>query len=220
MSKSLYRQLNKNMTFLSNTDLYSPANLLSSWTLLSIKFDKNNIEYVPHLEKLSSPTFLLRFDDWWNEIIFDDKKNKFTRKDVILFVANQDGGAHVDSSFDEAYAQLTKLNSLGWVGIDERIPLNNPAYQAIRAMANEFLFSWNLSKVGLKSRKKIDGKEFEMRMVDKNGRRYKWSTTEMTYSTETFNIVQDDKYLGRTLYIDEYKNLKKYKYIGKMMISL
>lgn len=31
------------------------------------------------------------FNDWWNEIIFDDKKNKFTRRDIVTYVANQDG---------------------------------------------------------------------------------------------------------------------------------
>ena len=54
------------------------------------------------------------FNDWWNEIIFDDKKNKFTRHDIVTYVANQDGGAHVDSELDESYATLTKMNSLGW----------------------------------------------------------------------------------------------------------
>lgn len=31
------------------------------------------------------------FNDWWNEINFDDKKNKFTRRDIVTYVANQDG---------------------------------------------------------------------------------------------------------------------------------
>ena len=54
------------------------------------------------------------FEDWWNEIIFDDTKNKFTRRDIITFVANQDGGAHVDDELHEKYAMLGKMNSLGW----------------------------------------------------------------------------------------------------------
>jgi len=41
-------------------------------------------------------------------------KNVFTRKDIICFVANQDGGAHVDMKLDGKYAELRKLNSLGW----------------------------------------------------------------------------------------------------------
>lgn len=38
-----------------------------------------------------SRCFFLMFNDWWNEIIFDDKKNKFTRRDIVTYVANQDG---------------------------------------------------------------------------------------------------------------------------------
>jgi hypothetical protein len=71
---------------------------------------------------------------------FDDKKNKFTRRDIVTYVANQDGGAHVDPELDESYATLTKMNSLGWTDYNGNKPLNNPAYQAIRTIANEV---WN-----------------------------------------------------------------------------
>ena len=94
------------------------------------------------------------FNDWWNEIIFDDKKNKFTRRDIVTYVANQDGGAHVDPELDESYATLTKMDSLGWTGYNVNKPLNNPAYQAIRTIANEVLYSIAISASGLKNRKK------------------------------------------------------------------
>ena len=120
------------------------------------------------------------FNDWWNEINFDDKKNKFTRRDIVTYVANQDGGAHVDPELDESYATLTKMNSAS----------------------------------GLKNRKKQKGKEFEMRIVDNFGRRYKWSKTEITCSLETMELVFQDKVEKRTLYIDEYKNGSKVEYVG------
>ncbi len=94
------------------------------------------------------------FNDWWNEIIFDDKKNKFTRRDIVTYVANQDGGVHVDPELDESYATLTKMNSLGWTDYNVNKPLNNPAYQAIRTIANEVLYSIAISASGLKNRKK------------------------------------------------------------------
>ena len=120
------------------------------------------------------------FNDWWNEINFDDKKNKFTRRDIVTYVANQDGGAHVDPELDESYATLTKMNSAS----------------------------------GLKNRKKQKGKEFEMRIVDNFGRRYKWSKTEITCSLETMELVFQDKVEKRTLYIDECKNGSKVEYVG------
>ena len=93
-------------------------------------------------------------------------------------------------------------------------PLNNPAYQAIRTIANEVLYSIAISASGLKNRKKQKGKEFEMRIVDNFGRRYKWSKTEITCSLETMELVFQDKVEKRTLYIDEYKNGSKVEYVG------
>ena len=145
---------------------------------------------------------------------FDDKKNKFTRRDIVTYVANQDGGAHVDPELDESYATLTKMNSLGWTDYNGNKPLNNPAYQAIRTIANEVLYSIAISASGLKNRKKQKGKEFEMRIVDNFGRRYKWSKTEITCSLETMELVFQDKVEKRTLYIDEYKNGSKVEYVG------
>ena len=57
-------------------------------------------------------------------------------------------------------------------------------------------------------------KTFEMRIVDDRGRRYKWSTTEISCSPETLNIVSQDRAEKRTLYTDEYSNGMKIEYIG------
>ena len=106
------------------------------------------------------------------------------------------------------------MNSLGWSDSDGNSPTNNPAYQSIRVIANEFLISLGLSQQGLKNRRKQKDKKFEMRIVDEAGRRYKWSETEITYSSETFQIVSKDRSEKRTLYVDEYKNGIKVEYIG------
>jgi hypothetical protein len=38
----------------------------------------------------------LQFPHWWNEVIFvDGARAELTRRDLVLAVANQDGGAHV-----------------------------------------------------------------------------------------------------------------------------
>ena len=76
------------------------------------------------------------------------------------------------------------------------------------------LYSIAISASGLKNRKKQKGKEFEMRIVDNFGRRYKWSKTEITCSLETMELVFQDKVEKRTLYIDEYKNGSKVEYVG------
>lgn len=212
-SRSIFGQLKPQIIFYSSGDLYTPSNLFTSWTLLDLMVSPEGIKYNAKSNN-QSRCFFLMFNDWWNEIIFDDKKNKFTRRDIVTYVANQDGGAHVDPELDESYATLTKMNSLGWTDYNGNKPLNNPAYQAIRTIANEVLYSIAISASGLKNRKKQKGKEFEMRIVDNFGRRYKWSKTEITCSLETMELVFQDKVEKRTLYIDEYKNGSKVEYVG------
>jgi hypothetical protein len=38
----------------------------------------------------------------------------FTRKELVLFLANKLGGAHVGEKMPVRFAALTKMNSLGW----------------------------------------------------------------------------------------------------------
>lgn len=54
------------------------------------------------------------FNDWWNEIIFDDKKNKFTRRDIVTYVANQDGGAHAVSFRMDIFIMVRRGGAQKW----------------------------------------------------------------------------------------------------------
>jgi hypothetical protein len=51
------------------------------------------------------------FDKWWNKEIIKIKGKSISRKDIILKVANMDGGAHVDPNLPIDYHELknTKL---------------------------------------------------------------------------------------------------------------
>lgn len=70
--------------------------------------------YVPHLD--SNPSKKVNFDTWWKSTIFvDTEKNNFSRKDLVLAVADQDGGAHVDPALGKKYAKLSRQNTLGRV---------------------------------------------------------------------------------------------------------
>lgn len=79
------------------------------------------------------------------------------------------------------------MNSLGWSDSSGNAPINNPAYQAVRVIANEFLVSLELFKQGLKNRRKQKNRKFEMRIVDDEGRRYKWSETEIIFFFKNFS---------------------------------
>ncbi|HEL2000946.1 hypothetical protein [Streptococcus suis] len=215
-SQALIKQLNRNVIYLSSSFLYTPSNLLSTWTLLVLEIKDNQLTYKPNLDFYGKGErlFYLTFEDWWNEIIFDDKQNVFTRKDIILFVANNDGGAHVDPELKESFALLTKCNSLGVTNNYGDSPLSNPIYQAVRVIAEEFLLSVAISFSGLKNRRQYKERKFEMRFVD-NMRRYKWSTTDISCSSETMEIVNRHKSEARRLYRQEFGNGMAVEYIGK-----
>ena len=76
------------------------------------------------------------FDDWWNQpVIRDMGREEYTRSFVVLKVANQDGGSHVDPSLDARHYALTRQNSMGMFVGDE--PLESPVPATIRQIGWE-----------------------------------------------------------------------------------
>jgi len=68
----------------------------------------------------------------------------FCRRDLILNVADTDGGAHVDPDLDEAYTDLSRKNSLGWmffVGNIEETFIGRPELACMRQIAEEVLIT-------------------------------------------------------------------------------
>lgn len=219
-SSSIYRQLDKDIIFKLLSDLYSPANLLSSWGLLQLHMSPEGFAYLANLDESSRERiFFMTFDDWWNQIVFDDKSHYFTRRDIIMFVANKDGGAHVDSEISESYSKLLYYNSIGWVDQNGNPPLNNPLYQAIRVIAQEIIDSIQLDNFSTRRTTYIrKGHDIEVRFVNEGEKkRYIWSNTEINSSSETQSIVNGHRQEKRTLNIKEYgdKNKIKVEYIGE-----
>ncbi len=90
------------------------------------------------------PLCWVGFDEWWNRVIFVDQgKSETSRKELILAVANKDGGAHVDPVLDEKYANLSRRNSLGWQFSNAKgdMPFEGPEKAAIRQITHEVLKS-------------------------------------------------------------------------------
>jgi len=72
------------------------------------------LEYLPAFNFFNAAFDWLSFDDWWTEIVIDDKRGGlFSRSRVVSCVADQDGGAHVDPSLADDYFRLSRMNSLG-----------------------------------------------------------------------------------------------------------
>jgi len=127
-SKSLLAQINGKSTLFYNTandcnpDKYFPPLM----GLTMIKGESNSIRLCAPLSTYISrwkDKDKIPFSEWWNQIvIYDTDKNTLTRKDLILKVANTDGGAHIDPELDADYAALTRLKSLGITRISIGLP--------------------------------------------------------------------------------------------------
>lgn len=87
---------------------------------------------------------LLSLQDWLGEIVIQDTRgHQFSRWYIIRSVANQDGGAHVDSELDEAYHRLVNEHTWGLTSIGPNGPqvVGGVERVFIRQMAWEVLES-------------------------------------------------------------------------------
>lgn len=118
-SISLLNQLGKKSISFYETSLnIVPGNLASTLGLINVRFGKDGVTFNAPLDD-GAPTRYRRgklpFDDWWDKVVFiDQNNNRLTRKELVLAVANKDGGAHVDQKLNKAYADITKRGSLGF----------------------------------------------------------------------------------------------------------
>lgn len=149
-SKSLLSQLGKkNIGFIDTSKEYNPHNLLAHFGLVAMRMsiggDKPGATYVPLLDDVPFGTVkTVPFAKWWNQIIFAFKRNIITRKELVLTVANQDGGAHVDPKLDDKYLELSRRNALGWTFTGPNVskePLKGAELASVRQIAHELLMS-------------------------------------------------------------------------------
>lgn len=148
---SLLEQLwrNEDMLFYDTSTKqisYSDAiNIGHNWLVEIINTKLDGVKYTPILDKNPSSKYI-KFDDRWDWIIFTDTRwSKFSRKKIILFLANKDWWAHVSSTIEEKNHSFIKENSL-WFYIkknwkEEWLDWYNLWYYAARQIAHEFLRS-------------------------------------------------------------------------------
>ena len=127
--------------YLSTAIPHEPTNIATHSGLTAMGLGGEEQGYFAPLDETPIHHWL-PFDQWWNEtIMVDDRRNKLTRRDLVLTAANQDGGAHVDPSLDERYARITKENSLAWVVQTPTgsQPIPNAEKVALRQIGHELL---------------------------------------------------------------------------------
>ncbi|MFC1687087.1 hypothetical protein ACFL0L_00725 [Patescibacteria group bacterium] len=88
------------------------------------------------------------FSHFWNRVVFTDNYSvNFTRSDVILDLANKDGGAHVDPKLDEKYINIARKNSMGWFRSSDGkswFAEEGVIYATVRQIGHEILRSFVL----------------------------------------------------------------------------
>lgn len=151
-SKSLLGQLNLKDRYFYDTSTspderppdfdYKKLKLVGSF--LGIIGMTHTAELVPYLDSQENRRFFgfSQFDNYWNRIILlDGHKIPFSRKDICLSVANQDGGAHVDSALNAEYRALTRDNSMMIIGRKGGVfhDLNHIASALLRQITHEIL---------------------------------------------------------------------------------
>lgn len=148
-SQALMQQLDlRECPFVDSAGKLNPRNLLPEHHLVAIRMRVGvgeRVRYIPAGRKPWRSSLRIRFQDWWNEpILKDSEGHLFSRRDLVGNVANTDGGAHVDPELDEAYMQLSRKNSLGWLYTEDDILKKlegRPELAAMRQIAYELLLT-------------------------------------------------------------------------------
>jgi len=147
-SKSLLGQLNliRGSGYLDTGFNLNKKNVMSHFGLIGTKISSGNASYYAFLGRnvpgqLNKYVF---FPKWWNKIVIkDNNQNIFSRRTLVLALANTDGGAHVDPSLDSAYAELTRNNSVGVYFNNGSGPqaLKDVEHHSVRQIAYEVITS-------------------------------------------------------------------------------
>ncbi len=159
-SKSLLGQLGQKTIHFYDASMPRHPKIITTYNgLAAMSLTPQGATYVALLDDLppDNPPRWINFDEWWNMVTFIDKNGSETsRRDLILAVANKDGGAHVDPVLDDKYANLSRGNSLAWRFSGPRgdAPLEGPEKAAVRQIAHEVLKSLNPAMPSMKPKVK------------------------------------------------------------------
>lgn len=125
----------------------NPNNLMAEMPMVVMQMSNEEASYLPACTVGGTPRQPVKvsFVDWWNTPVLKDQQGrKFCRRELVEHVANTDGGAHVDPELEEAYMDLSRNNSLGWVftkGVVEEAFQGRPELAYMRQIAHEVLFT-------------------------------------------------------------------------------
>lgn len=144
-SRSLLAQLHMEMIpFYTTNPRWDPTNLAPHMYLMQrLTGGKGGDFYAPLDDR---PPHLLRwipFTNWWSEYLFDDRQARsLKRSELVLTLANKEGGAHVDPELNEQHESLKHHGGFGYVAIiaEQKLPFEGDLIaQAMRQVAHEVI---------------------------------------------------------------------------------
>ncbi|MBY8908223.1 hypothetical protein K6L05_00295 [Salinicoccus roseus] len=103
----------------------------------------------PDLPKNWRPKYI-KFDEWWNRKIIVTNNSKYSRWEIIRLFVNKYGGAHINTSIDEEFYELSKgISSLFYsssVSLEEDPyvkgePIKYSLHAIVRQVAHEVILS-------------------------------------------------------------------------------
>jgi hypothetical protein len=131
-----------------------PAYVITSGPLAGLAistYSNNSWAYEPNCWSLAiDPARTVDFSTWWTkEIGHDSASNAFARQQFVKWLANKDGGAHVDT-LPKTYREMSRGGSMGWVSTPG-VPNQgvNPAGASVRQIAEELRMSLRRDFPGL-----------------------------------------------------------------------
>ncbi len=150
-STSLLKHLDYENLPLISTKAHTSKELLNSASLYMGLIQMRANGLVP---KLNTGPIIREIDfiEWWNEVVLIPGKNiKFTRRRLVLEMANKDGGAHIDKKISAEYeiilngvGELYRSDSEGNISIEK---VENMHLITVRQIAFEVINSRSINKL-------------------------------------------------------------------------
>lgn len=127
--------------------------LLLCYTAQIKRNEENHSEFVflPNfIRDVNDHKGIVKFKKWWNQKIIINNSHRYSRADIILLTANEQGGSHIDKSVNKSFndlindieTPLTFFKQSSPQVAPFEAPIKNYVYAAIRQIAHEVLVTF------------------------------------------------------------------------------
>ncbi len=137
-SHSLLGQIGDKPAMLDTSFPYDPTNLFAHLGLLVITGNSSRVTFRANGDDFDSE--LTPFEIWWNATVLrEPNQPELSRRDLILRLANKDGGAHVDPSLNHRFERLKTGESIPIRTGPEERAIPDAVAHSVRQISHEVL---------------------------------------------------------------------------------